>query len=105
MTGPVAPPPPPPPPMGQPPFGQPPYGQQPAAQSNTAQTLGIIGIIVGVLCCSPAGIVLGYLSMKKARENGQSTTLGKVALILSIVFLALGIIVFVARAMNGTTSP
>jgi hypothetical protein len=85
-------------------MGTPPYGQ-PAAQNNTAQTLGIIGIIVGVLCCSPAGIVLGYLSMKKARENGQSTTLGKVAIIVSVVALVIGLIVGLAGGLSGNSAP
>jgi K+ transporter len=100
LTGPV---PPPPPPPGVP-YGQPPMGA-PVPQSNTAKTLGIIGIIVGVLCCSPAGIVLGILSMKKAKEAGQPTTLGMVALIVSTVALVVGIIVAILNITAAGNAP
>jgi uncharacterized protein YneF (UPF0154 family) len=85
-------------------MGTPPYGQ-PAAQSNTPMILGVVGLVVGLLCCSPAGIVLGYLSMKKAKEQGQSTTLGKVAMIVSIVALVIGIIAGLSGVFSGNTSP
>jgi hypothetical protein len=79
----------------------------PVPQNNTPMTLGIIGIVVGVLCCSPAGIVLGIVSMNKAKAAGQPTTLGMVAVIVSAIALVVGIILFLSGALQGpaTTSP
>jgi hypothetical protein len=96
--------PPPPPPPGGPYGAPPPYGQ-PIPQNNTAQTLGIIGIVVGLLCCSPAGIVLGIVSMNKAKQQGQSTTIGLVAIVVSAIALLIGIVVFATGALSGMSSP
>jgi hypothetical protein len=65
----------------------------PAAAGNDKSTLfGVLGLIIGLICCSPAGIVLGALSINQAKKYGSSPTLGYVALIVSIVALVFGVI-------------
>lgn len=73
----------------------------PAPAGNDKTTLfGVLGLIIGLLCCSPAGIVLGALSINQAKKHGSSPTLGYVALIVSIVALIAGIIYGVSVAGN-----
>lgn len=63
----------------------------PAAAGNDKSTLfGVLGLIIGLICCSPAGIVLGILSINQAKQHGSSPTLGWVATIVSIVALIAG---------------
>jgi hypothetical protein len=71
-----------------------PYPPPPAATpaNDRSQLYGILGLVIGLFCCSPAGIVLGYLSIQEAKKYGKPTTLGMVALIVSIVALVLGIL-------------
>ncbi|MGY0230646.1 hypothetical protein [Longispora urticae] len=69
---------------------------QPAGKDNT-QLFGILGIVIGLLCCSPAGIVLGVLSMNQAKKNGNSPTLGYVAIGVSVIGLIGGLIYAVSR--------
>lgn len=76
----------------------PPPPGYPAARSNTPTILGIIGIIVGLLCCGPAGIVLGVISILQARKTGQSQTLGIVAIVASVI----GMIINIVLISNGT---
>lgn len=91
----------PPPPGGG--YGAPPpgYGGQPQSQAPTI--LGIIGIVCW-FCCSPAAIVLGLIGQSKAKQNGQSPTLPRIAWIGGIVFLLLGIILAIANASISANS-
>lgn len=65
----------------------------PAAAGNDKTTLfGVLGLIIGLICCSPAGIVLGILSVNQAKQHGSSPTLGYVAVVVSVIALIFGII-------------
>lgn len=79
------------------PYPPPPMGQ-PVARSNTPTILGIIGIVVGLLCCGPAGIVLGIVSILQARKQGTAITLGIVAIVASVI----GMIINGVLLANGT---
>jgi hypothetical protein len=58
----------------------------PAAAGNDKTTLfGVLGIIIGLVCCGPAGIVLGVLSINQAKQYGSSPTLGWVAIVVSAI--------------------
>jgi hypothetical protein len=72
-----------------------PYGAAPAAKDNST-LLGVLGIIIGLICCAPAGIVLGILSMQQAKKNGKPQTLGIVAVALSVLGILVNILVFTA---------
>ncbi len=54
-------------------------------QNDHTQLYGIIGMIVGLICCPIVGIVFGILSIRDARRFSNSPTLGYVAIGLSIV--------------------
>ena len=73
---------------------QPGYQQQPPPGNDRTQLYGILGLVIGLLCCSPIGIVLGVLSMNEAKKAGKPNTLGLVATIVSAVMLVLGPIVY-----------
>lgn len=56
----------------------------PAAAGNDKTTLfGVLGLIIGLICCGPAGIVLGILSINQAKQHGSSPTLGYVATVVA----------------------
>ncbi|HKT02563.1 MAG TPA: hypothetical protein VJT31_23790 [Rugosimonospora sp.] len=79
----------------QPPPPGPYPGAAPAA--NDRSTLfGVLGLVIGLLCCSPAGIVLGVLSIQQSNKSGKPATLGYVAVVVSVVALIGGIIYAVA---------
>ncbi|MDY2826918.1 MAG: hypothetical protein SOT42_03900 [Eubacteriales bacterium] len=59
------------------------------ADANSAQTMSIIGLIVGFICCSLAGIVLGILALSKSKsvtqQLGYEPAAAKTARIVGII--------------------
>lgn len=45
---------------------------------------GVLGIVVGLLCCGVLGIVFGYLSIRDARRFGNSPVLGWLAIAFGV---------------------
>lgn len=65
---------------------------QPAATGTDRTTLwGVLGIVVGLLCCGIAGIIFGYLSLRDARRFGNSQILGWLAIGLSVLNILVNI--------------
>lgn len=62
-----------------------PYPPPAAAGPDRTTLYGVLGLIIGLICCGVIGIVLGYLSIREARRHGSSPVLGWVAIILSVV--------------------
>jgi len=61
-----------------------------AAPGRDRTTLwGVLGIVIGLLCCGIAGIVFGYLSIRDARRFGNSEILGWLAIGLSVLNIVL----------------
>jgi K+ transporter len=77
---------------------QPPMAPPPAAAPAKDNTtlFGVLGIVLGLICCGPAGIVLGILSMQSAKKVGKPQTLGIVAIVASVV----GIVINIAYLAN-----
>jgi hypothetical protein len=72
-----------------------PYPPPAATPANDKTMLwGILGIVIGLICCAPLGIVFGFLSVNEAKKFGKSPTIGYVAIGLSVLSLIVGIIVF-----------
>jgi putative exporter of polyketide antibiotics len=98
-------PPPPPPPYGdQPQYGRP-YGAPQGTNSKAVWSL-VLGIL-GILCCSPLGIValfLGRSAQAEIAQTGQQGAgLAKAGFILgviSIVLLVLSIILFATGVLT-----
>lgn len=78
---------------------QPPPPYPPAAAPGNDRTtlFGVLGIIIGLICCQPVGIVFGVLSMQQAKRYGKPNTLGIIAIVLSIVSLVGGGIYYASR--------
>jgi hypothetical protein len=73
----------------------------PVAAGNDRTTLfGVLGLIIGLICCGPAGIVLGILSINQAKQHGSSPTLGWIAVVVS----ALGMIWNIFATINYLSS-
>lgn len=106
---------PPPPGSGQPPSygsgsGQPPQAPPPVpggmpqggGDAGKAKGFSIGAIVLGIIgcCCWPlaiGGLVLGILGKKESEKAGQPTTLAMVGIVLSALFLALGIIMSILQ--------
>jgi peptidyl-prolyl cis-trans isomerase B (cyclophilin B) len=85
---------PPPAPYGQPQYGQPqygqPYGGAPMAQGTNG--LAIASLICAFLC-SPLGLIFGFIAKSQIRSRGGGGDgLATAGIILSAIFLVLGII-------------
>ncbi|MER7168562.1 hypothetical protein [Micromonospora sp. NPDC000207] len=63
-----------------------PYPPPPPAAGRDRTTLwGILGIILGLICCGILGIVFGYLSIRDAKRYGQSPVLGYLAIAFGVL--------------------
>ncbi|WP_320066431.1 DUF4190 domain-containing protein [Micromonospora sp. RTGN7] len=63
-----------------------PYPPPPPAGGRDRTTLwGVLGIVLGLICCGILGIVFGYLSIRDAKRYGQSPVLGYVAIALGVI--------------------
>ncbi len=71
--------------------------QPPAAPAKDRTTFfGVLGII-GAVCCAPLGVVFALLSLMDARKNHKSSTIGYVALVLSVISLLANITLLVTH--------
>ena len=86
MTGPYNAPPPPPPNMPVAP-----------AKPDRTTLFGVLGIVIGAICCPIVGIVLGVLSMRDAKANGKPSTLGIIAIVVSVLAMIFGAIYSINR--------
>lgn len=64
-----------------------PYPPPAGAASGPDRTTlyGVLGLVIGLLCCGVVGIVLGWLSIREARRHNSSPVLGWLAIALSVV--------------------
>ena len=72
----------------------PPPAAQPA--NDKTQLWGILGIIIGLICCWPLGIVFGFLSLQESKKSGKPPTLAYAAFAASAVNLIFGIVYYTA---------
>jgi hypothetical protein len=68
----------------------PPPAATPAGSDRTT-LWGVLGIIVGFLCCPILGIVFGILSINEAKKAGKPNTLGIIAIVASVVGIGISI--------------
>lgn len=73
--------------------------------ANSAQTLGIVGLIISIMCCGIAGLILGLLAVSKSKmsrlslgfevpEARTGRVCGVIAIVLSIIrIITWGIII------------
>jgi hypothetical protein len=73
----------------------------PAAGNDRTTLWGVLGLVIGLLCCGPLGIVFGYLSVRDAKRYGNSPVLGYVAIGLSILGLILNSALFASGNYPG----
>jgi hypothetical protein len=59
---------------------------EPAVPANDkTQLWGLLGIVIGFLCCPPAGLIFGVLSIMEAGKVGKEKTLGIAAIVVSLL--------------------
>ena len=96
-------PPPPPPPYGQPQYGYgQPYGYGPKPGTNGMA----IASLICAFFCSPLGIIFGVIARGQIKRTGQGGDgLAIAGIIISAVFIAIGIIVaIVSESTTSTTT-
>ncbi|GHJ46043.1 hypothetical protein Cs7R123_33850 [Catellatospora sp. TT07R-123] len=59
----------------------------PAGNQDRAKIFGIIGIVTALCCTGLLGILFGWLSLREAKQNGGSTTLGWIAIVVGVLAL------------------
>ncbi|MET7877130.1 DUF4190 domain-containing protein [Micromonospora profundi] len=58
----------------------------PPARGRDRTTLwGVLGIVLGLICCGILGVIFGYLSIRDARRYGQSPVLGYLAIAFGVI--------------------
>jgi hypothetical protein len=63
-----------------------PYPGPAATPANDKTTLwGVLGIIIGLLCCWPLGVVFGVLSLQESKKAGKPPTLAYLAFAASLL--------------------
>lgn len=104
----------PPPPTG--PYGQQPYGGPPAPTHGSATTALVLGIL-SLVICSPLGIPAYIIGRRAEREvlASQGTLsgaglakagwiLGLIAMILTVVFILLAVVLIAVGTMSSDTT-
>ena len=64
-----------------------PYPPPPAAAAGNDRTTlwGVLGIVLGLICCGILGIVFGALSIRDAKKFGKSPTLGYIGIAVGVL--------------------
>jgi hypothetical protein len=100
-----------PPPAAQQPYANSPYANtQPQGSNQSYQGtnpstngLSIAGLILAFFI-PLVGLILSIIGLKQSKENNQSTTLAKVGIILSSIFMVLGFVSFLFLFVVGAAS-
>jgi hypothetical protein len=74
----------------------PPPAATPAGNDKTT-LWGVLGIVIGLLCCPILGVVFGVLSMNEAKKVGKPNTLGILAIVASAINIIGGIVYYTTR--------
>jgi hypothetical protein len=80
----------------QPPMAPPPPPAAAPAKDNST-LLGVLGIVLGLICCGPVGIVLGIFSMLQAKKVGKPQTLGIIAIVAGVLNIILSGVYYANR--------
>ncbi|SCF14307.1 hypothetical protein [Micromonospora mirobrigensis] len=71
----------------------PPPPPPPAAGRDRTTLWGVLGIVLGLICCGILGIVFGYLSIRDARRFGKSPLLGWLAIAAGVLNIIISLVV------------
>lgn len=71
----------------------PPPAATPAGNDKTT-LWGVLGIVIGLLCCPILGVVFGILSMNEAKKVGKPNTLGIIAIVASAINIIFSIVYY-----------
>lgn len=62
-----------------------------------SNALAIWALVIGLLCCAPAGIVMGIIGLNKYPQGSSGKTISIVALVLSILGLVANIVIYLTQ--------
>jgi hypothetical protein len=71
-----------------------PYGATPPPNPRV---VGILGAVIGPLCCPVGGFGLGLYSLIQSKKHGGSPVWGGLAIIANVVSFALGVAYFLTH--------
>lgn len=78
--------------------------QTPAQPSSSTDVLGIISIVLAFVGLAVIGLIVGIIGMKNAKNEGRSTTLSKIGIILNVVVTVIISLIFVFAVIPGYNS-
>jgi hypothetical protein len=73
----------------------PPPAATPAGNDKTT-LWGVLGIVIGLICCWPLGVVFGILSLMEANKSGKPKTLAFAAFAAAAVNLIGSVVYYTA---------
>jgi general stress protein CsbA len=62
---------------------------------------GLLGVVIGLICCGILGVVFGILSIRDARRFGRSPVIGWVAIALSVINIVASLILNFTKQYPG----
>ncbi|MBQ9836314.1 MAG: DUF4190 domain-containing protein [Akkermansia sp.] len=62
-----------------------------------SNALAIWALVIGLLCCAPAGIVMGIIGLNKYPQGSSGKTISIVALVLSILGVVANIVLYLTQ--------
>ena len=74
---------------------EPPQQANQTSSSTETDVIGIISIIMPFAGFAPIGVVLGIIGINRAKQGGYPSTLSKVGLIISSIFMLIFLVVIV----------
>ena len=74
----------------------PPVGT-PVPPAAPSKALAIWALVIGLLCCAPAGLVMGIIGLNKYPEGSSGRTICIVAIVLSVIGLVVNIACYAAN--------
>lgn len=74
------------------------------APAQKTDVLGILSIVFAFIGLQVIGFILGLVGVKKAKQEGRSTTLSKIGWILNLVFMILATIIIVLFLVLGAAA-
>ncbi|WP_019200888.1 DUF4190 domain-containing protein [Tsukamurella sp. 1534] len=83
--------------------GQPYAGPMPGPNGEPPQdpdsALGIVGLVLSVAACSPVGLIVSWIALKKSKERGYRNTMALVGTIIGAVFTGMALLAVLAYVL------
>lgn len=80
----------------------PPRSSAGPASRDRSTLFGVLGIVLGLCCCGPLGVVFGILSIQQAKRHRRPLVPGYAAIVVGALNLAVNIALVATHNFPGT---